>query len=120
MSSERPATRRQGQLKMPAAALPHPQHTEQRPHNASRRPRPAPSPPLRLERLVGRRRRDGRQLRRHRFGGGGREGVFGRAGHGLPQERHSGGALAVVLTTREGGRRLPVEAASLGGDRPEL
>lgn len=113
---------------------------EQGPHETSRRlarrPRPAPPDPLlHLGRRVVRRwRRYRRELmlliRRH-LGGRGRHGsrgtaaaALGRAGLGLPQERHGAGAQAVVHPERRGRQARPLHrrghvAGSPGGDRPQ-
>lgn len=74
----------------------------------------------------------------HHLGGRGRHGsrgacgcgaaALGRAGLGLPQERHGAGAQAVVHPERRGGQARPLHrrghlagdaAGSPGGDRPQ-
>lgn len=126
-----------------ALSLPEAEHATKRSEDAGggrRRPRRRPRRPrfpLHLRRLVRRRRRYRRQ---QLFSGGdawyrlgGRDGsrgpgpVLGRAGRGLPQERHGAGAQAVVHPERRVRQarplpRLATKAAAavfIGGDRLE-
>jgi hypothetical protein len=117
----------------PTRRPPDAERGEQRPQDAAR---PAPPPPLlHLGRVVRRRRRYRRELSVGACHLGGRDGSrgagaggLGRAGRGLPQERHGAGAQAVVHPERRGRQARPLPrrghlaadaAASPAGDRPE-